>query len=70
MLSAGEITRVVLPGAPAIDCGNALDCLARDQRDEPRPRDGDGDGLAACDRGAVEVSIERVLDDGFESLVE
>ncbi len=70
LVAAGGFTRVVLPGAPAIDSGNVADCLAQDQRGEPRPRDGDGDGVAECDRGAVEVSIERVLDDGFETLVE
>jgi hypothetical protein len=46
-----------LPGSPAIDfvgdgrCGTPPD----DQRGRTRPRDGDLDGTAACDAGAIEV---------------
>lgn len=43
------------PGSPAIDSGESLRCPASDQRRVPRPRDGDGDGTAVCDRGSVEV---------------
>ncbi len=47
------------PGSPALDGGDGLLCQAagvdnKDQRDEKRPQDGDGDGSAACDIGAVE----------------
>jgi len=49
----------------AVD-GGAADCgLAVDQRGGPRPVDGDGDGLARCDIGAVEVSV--LFADGFEA---
>ena len=41
-------------GSPAIDAGNALTCAATDQRGYPRPQDGNLDGNAVCDIGAVE----------------
>jgi CSLREA domain-containing protein len=60
--SHGGLTRnhVVLSGSPLIDvvgdgdidCGTGGGSI--DQRGEPRPVDGDGDGTAACDVGAVE----------------
>lgn len=42
-----------LRSSPLVDAG-AL-CAALDQRGEARPQDGDGDGSAACDVGAVEL---------------
>jgi CSLREA domain-containing protein len=56
------LTHLLAPGSPAIDAG--LDsgtlgsCPATDQRGEPRPQDGDGNGSAICDAGAVEVAPE------------
>lgn len=44
-----------LPGPYAIDNGDET-CPSEDQRRAPRPMDGDGDGVAACDIGAMEVS--------------
>jgi DNA-binding beta-propeller fold protein YncE len=46
-------------GSPAEEQGNAAICAAEpvknlDQRGEARPADGDGDGSAACDIGAIE----------------
>jgi hypothetical protein len=41
-----------LEGSPLIDTGG--DCFALDQLDAGRPTDGDGDGTAACEVGAVE----------------
>ena len=40
-------------GSPAMEAGGD-DCEPTDQRGEPRPRDGDRDGTAWCDLGAVE----------------
>jgi len=36
------------------------DCPATDQRGEPRPQDGDGDGQPICDIGAFELEEEVV----------
>jgi hypothetical protein len=53
-------THVLVPGSPAIDAGGpaCLDAsgapLLTDQRGRPRVVDGNGDGTAACDVGAVE----------------
>lgn len=49
------LTKVPQPGSPAIDAGAAAHCLPADQRGAIRPQDGDGDGEAICDIGAVEV---------------
>lgn len=43
--------------SPAIDGGPAAGCPATDQRGVARPADGDGAGDAACDIGAVEVTL-------------
>ncbi|HYN88617.1 MAG TPA: choice-of-anchor Q domain-containing protein [Ardenticatenaceae bacterium] len=54
-------THALLPGSPAIDGGDLAGCkdgtgaaLSADQRGQPRPVDGDGNGGAICDIGAVE----------------
>jgi CSLREA domain-containing protein len=53
---AGGPTPAMVPmaGSPAIDIGGA--CPATDQRGQVRPSDGDADGEARCDAGAVEVT--------------
>jgi predicted outer membrane repeat protein len=52
-------------GSPAVD-GGALGCpMATDQASVPRPVDGDGDGVARCDVGAVERG--GLHGDDFES---
>lgn len=55
--------------SPAIDNGNpdvpgsatAFACTAGDARDEDRPSDGDADGVATCDIGALELQREASL---------
>jgi CSLREA domain-containing protein len=53
-------THALGDGSPAIDGGRDATCQVVDQRGLPRPADGDSDGTAACDVGAVER--EAVLD--------
>lgn len=52
--SDGSATFEVLPNSPVIDAGNNANCPETDQRGLPRPFDGDDDGTAVCDIGAVE----------------
>ena len=47
-------THALLPDSPAIDLAPAASCPQGDQRGRPRPADGDGNGSALCDAGAVE----------------
>ncbi|HEV8574264.1 MAG TPA: choice-of-anchor Q domain-containing protein [Dehalococcoidia bacterium] len=42
----------------AIDGGDPANCPSTDQRGEPRPFDGDGDGAPLCDIGAFELREE------------
>jgi predicted outer membrane repeat protein len=59
-------------GSAAIDHGHplvgGLGCLAADQLDSARATDGDGDGNARCDIGAVETAVysDVLFADGFE----
>ncbi len=65
----GGFTPTVLPGltGSAIDSGNNALCPDFDQRGRSRPLDGDHDGTATCDIGAVERRSDVIFDDGFES---
>ena len=42
------------PGSLAIDSGDNGTCPAVDQIGSPRPKDGNGDGIATCDIGSIE----------------
>lgn len=58
-------THALLPGSAAIDTALPAACATVDQRGHARPRDGNGDGQAACDIGAFEFANTIFLD-GFE----
>jgi len=56
-------THSLLPGSPAIDAGDDAQCPATDARGINRPFDGDGDGNAVCDIGAVETRYQLSIAD-------
>jgi predicted outer membrane repeat protein len=62
------MTRALLAGSPAIDAGDPATPLTTDQRGLPRPKDGNGDGVAVSDIGAFEVqttySVSGRVSDG------
>jgi hypothetical protein len=55
-------THSLPPGSPAIDAGSpgGGGCEGVDQRNTPRPTDGNGDGTARCDIGAFEAPTSSV----------
>ena len=55
------LTHALRPDSPAIDAGSNADCAPADARGEVRPYDGDGDGTAVCDMGAVEVRHQLAI---------
>lgn len=50
----------------AVDAIPASACPATDARGVTRPADGDGDGFAQCDIGALELRNDRLFSSGFE----
>lgn len=65
-LNSTTLVHTPLTDSPLIDSGDGTLCLAKDQRGIPRPLDGDGDGVAACDVGAIEIDLELIFYDGFD----
>ncbi|MEO5560697.1 MAG: right-handed parallel beta-helix repeat-containing protein [Dokdonella sp.] len=63
----GGFTRTQLAGAAAVDHAQSPACTSTDQRGQPRPVDGDGDGVVACDVGAVEMQGDTIFANGFDS---
>jgi hypothetical protein len=61
-------THALLPESAAIDAGNDIYCPGTDQRGAPRPQDGDGDGVSACDIGAFELGDAPSVCDSTYSL--
>jgi len=56
---AALLSRKPEPGSPAVDAGDPAICADaevanEDQRGDPRPQDGDGNGSEICDIGAIE----------------
>jgi hypothetical protein len=71
-LDAEATTYPLQSGSPALDAASNTACPADDQRRHTRPLDGDGDGTAICDIGALEADHPPTLGDllfrdGFES---
>ncbi|WP_257385862.1 choice-of-anchor Q domain-containing protein [Tahibacter caeni] len=64
----GGFTAAHAPGAAAIDRATDQGCPATDQRGAPRPLDGDGDGMARCDTGALELA-DGLFADGFDTML-
>lgn len=51
------LTHLPSTGSPSLDVGVDERCTDTDQRGTARPLDGDGDGEALCDAGAVETAF-------------
>ncbi len=53
------------PAIDAADPSSSGSCLAEDEDGLPRPIDGDGDGTALCDMGAIELD-DVIFANGFD----
>ena len=56
-------THALGAGSPAIDGGDNTLCATDDQRDIPRPYDGDNDNASTCDIGAFEARHHLTVSD-------
>ncbi|MFK7957351.1 MAG: Ig-like domain-containing protein [Lysobacterales bacterium] len=63
---SGHSIRAPLEDSPAVDRIRGA-CLDEDLLGTGRPVDGNNDGRAACDSGAIELRPESVFANGFES---
>jgi len=57
----------LLSSSQAIDAGDNVSCAADDQRDQARPEDGNEDGIATCDIGAIE-NVAQLPEPGGDSV--
>jgi pectin methylesterase-like acyl-CoA thioesterase len=62
-------THALESGSPAIDAGKPGAGIPNDQRGRQRPQDGDGDGQAVQDIGAIE-NMKDIDDDGMPDIEE
>lgn len=65
-VSIGMPVHGPMTDSPLVDAGDPSGCERTDARGIVRPLDGNGDGVARCDIGAVELLVDRIFDDGFE----
>ena len=66
----GTLTQLPDSSSPVVDAGNEEFCEITDQRGRIRPQDGDEDGSAVCDIGAVELGdvTDLIFNNGFNDL--
>ncbi len=63
---AGSPFHLPRADSPVVDAGGDA-CPSIDQRGQPRPQDGNGDGVATCDIGAIERALaDDIFANGFE----
>ena len=65
-LGRGQVGRLPLADSPALELALSANCSSTDARGRARPFDGDGDGTAVCDAGAIEYLPDAVFASGFE----